>query len=95
MNPNDFDAWLQNVPKTEPDETDLAMLAQAEAENDGTAITLGELMNELDEVKLSGRVNVRMPKSLQRTLIQNAKAEGVSLNQYVVYSLTRAVENAR
>lgn len=90
MDKKDFDTWLENVPEEEPDEIDLAMMREAEEVNDGTTITLEEFMAE---TRLTGRVNVRMPKSLQRTLIQNAKKEGVSLNQYVVYSLTKHVNN--
>jgi antitoxin HicB len=36
----------------------------------------------------SGRFNVRIPRSLHRQLVQNAKREGISLNQYVTYLLT-------
>ncbi len=36
----------------------------------------------------SGRFNVRLPRSLHRQLTQNAKREGISLNQYVIYLLT-------
>jgi len=36
------------------------------------------------EREYSGRVLVRMPKSLHRRLDEEAKAEGVSLNQYIV-----------
>jgi predicted RNase H-like HicB family nuclease len=38
----------------------------------------------------SGKLLVRMPKSLHAVLIQSAKRENVSLNQYVVYLLTTA-----
>lgn len=91
MDKKDFETWLDNLPEEEPDEFDLAMLKQAEEENDGTTIAMEDLMEEL---KLSGRVNVRMPKSLHKQLIQNAKAEGVSLNQYLVYSLTQVANNS-
>ncbi len=37
----------------------------------------------------SGKFNVRLPKSLHRQLIIEAKEEGVSLNQYVLYKLSR------
>jgi antitoxin HicB len=36
----------------------------------------------------SGRFNVRLPRSLHQQLTQNAKREGISLNQYVTYLLT-------
>ncbi|WP_353928518.1 toxin-antitoxin system HicB family antitoxin [Desulfofundulus kuznetsovii] len=39
----------------------------------------------------SGRILVRAPKSLHRILAEKAREEGVSLNQYIVYQLSRAV----
>ncbi|GEO27317.1 antitoxin HicB [Alicyclobacillus acidoterrestris] len=37
----------------------------------------------------SGKFNVRVPKSLHRELAERAEKEGVSLNQYIVYQLSR------
>lgn len=44
----------------------------------------------------SGEYKIRMPKELHRELIQNAKKQGVSLNQYCIYLLTKnsALPNA-
>ncbi len=39
--------------------------------------------------KYSGRIALRTPKSLHRRLIENAEKEGVSLNQYLVYLLSK------
>lgn len=36
------------------------------------------------------RLSLRLPDSLHDQLVARAKAEGVSLNQYLVYTLTRA-----
>ncbi len=36
------------------------------------------------------RLTVRLPDSLRERLARQAKAEGVSMNQYLVYALTRA-----
>jgi len=41
--------------------------------------------------QLSGKFNVRLPKSLHRALVDRAEAEGVSLNQLVVYLLSRGI----
>ncbi|MDJ0734761.1 MAG: toxin-antitoxin system HicB family antitoxin [Nostocaceae cyanobacterium] len=38
----------------------------------------------------SGRLLVRMPKSLHRRLASTAECEGVSLNQYIVFLLSAA-----
>jgi antitoxin HicB len=39
----------------------------------------------------SGKVNLRMPRSLHRDLARRAEDEGVSLNQFMVVALARAV----
>ena len=43
--------------------------------------------NSLDEY--SGQFKLRIPKSLHRTLSINSKKEGVSMNQYCVYLLSK------
>ena len=40
------------------------------------------------------RLTVRLPQSLHQRLAQQADREGVSLNQYIVYTLTRTVTAA-
>jgi antitoxin HicB len=37
----------------------------------------------------SGRFNLRLPRSLHRTLVESAEREGVSLNQYVLMLLAQ------
>lgn len=40
----------------------------------------------------SGKLNVRLPKSLHRALAMRAEEEGVSLNHLIVYKLTQTME---
>ena len=44
-----------------------------------------------DAKAYSGKVNLRMPRSLHRDLARRAEEEGVSLNQFMVVALARAV----
>lgn len=37
----------------------------------------------------SGQFKLRMPKSLHRSLVENSRREGISMNQYCVYLLSR------
>lgn len=37
------------------------------------------------------RLTLRLPETLHQQLVDLAQAEGVSLNQYIVYALTRTV----
>lgn len=39
----------------------------------------------------SGKLNVRIPKTLHRTLAERAKEEKVSLNQYINYQLSKGI----
>lgn len=43
----------------------------------------------------SGKLNLRMPKSLHRDLVRKAEEEGVSLNQLMVANLARSVNEIR
>ncbi len=64
-----------------------ASLAKAEAINDGITVSLDEFMQELEGY--SGRIVLRIPRSLHKALKEQAAAEGVSLNQYMLYKLSR------
>ena len=44
-----------------------------------------------DEKEYSGKFFIRTPKSLHRTLAKMAEREGVSLNQFLVATLSKAV----
>ena len=62
-------------------------LAEAEAMDDGSTVTLEEYKKELEEY--SGRLVLRIPRSLHKSLKEMAKLEGVSLNQYMLYKLSK------
>lgn len=64
-----------------------ASLAEAEAMDDGTTVSLDTLKRELDGY--SGRLVLRIPRSLHKLLKEEADVEGVSLNQYMLYKLSR------
>lgn len=52
---------------------------------EGDEIPLPESMQQAD---YSGRISLRMPKSLHRKIAEEAKAEGVSINSYIVTTLS-------
>ncbi len=62
-------------------------LAEAEAINDGTLVDLEDFERSLEDY--SGRLVLRIPRSLHRDLKRKAAAEGVSLNQYMLYKLAK------
>lgn len=62
-------------------------LAAAEAMDDGTTMDLEQFKASLEAY--SGRIVLRIPGSLHKTPKEAAAAEGVSLNQYILYKLTK------
>jgi predicted RNase H-like HicB family nuclease len=50
-----------------------------------------EIPVPLDKQPISGRYALRMPPELYRELVFEAKAQGLSLNQFIVHKLSRAV----
>lgn len=68
-----------------PDEA--ASLNAAEEMDDGTTVSLKEFKESLEEY--SGKLVLRIPKSLHKELKEQAEIEGVSLNQYMLYKLAR------
>jgi predicted RNase H-like HicB family nuclease len=45
--------------------------------------------DEPDLSEFSGQFKLRMPRSLHRSLSVNAKKEGISMNQYCIYLLSK------
>lgn len=87
MTQKKFEAKLKTLPVEEPDEIDKAMLAEAESIDDGTTVSLEQFNRDLEEY--SGRLVLRIPRSLHKELKEQAAREGVSLNQYMLYKLAR------
>lgn len=50
-----------------------------------------EIPEPTGKEEYSGKFNIRMPKSLHRTLVEKANEENISLNQYINYQLARSV----
>ena len=56
----------------------------------GDTIEEGIEINEPDSIEdYSGQFKLRIPKTLHRTLALHARKEGISMNQYCVYLLSR------
>lgn len=62
-------------------------LAEAEFADDGETISLNEYKRQLSEY--SGKLVLRIPRSLHKSLKEAADMEGVSLNQYMLYKLAK------
>ena len=77
--------WLTTRPSLRPGEA--AALAEAEAMDDGSSVSLDAFKAELEGY--SGKLVLRIPRSLHKHLKEEAEIEGVSLNQYMLYKLSR------
>lgn len=56
------------------------------------AIEDGVTINEPQELEqYSGQFKLRIPKSLHKQIAQRAKNEGISMNQYCVYLLSKNI----
>lgn len=54
------------------------------------AIEDGVSINEPDDVEnYSGQFKLRIPKSLHKSLAEHSKQEGISMNQYCLYLLSK------
>ena len=52
-------------------------------------IEIDEPCTELNSSEYSGQFKLRIPKSLHHSLAKHAKREGISMNQYCLYLLTK------
>lgn len=50
-----------------------------------------EIIEPMNEEKYSGMFRLRIPKSLHYKLALNAKLEGISMNQYCLYLLSKNI----
>lgn len=86
----EFEDKMAKISAIEPEEMtdeEKASLEAAQAMDDGTTISFEELKKSLDEY--SGKLVLRIPRSLHKELKTEAEIEGVSLNQYMLYKLAK------
>ena len=97
MEEGGYTAWYPDLPGCLTcSETMEGIMANAEdakkawiqaALEDG--VTIAEPSEDQSLSDYSGQCKLRMPKSLHRSLSMHAKEEGISMNQYCLYLLTK------
>lgn len=90
LTPDEVEQKFAEINARPPEEltpSEAASLAEAEDMDDGATVSLEAFKKELEEY--SGRLVLRIPRSLHRSLKEAAEIEGVSLNQYMLYKLSR------
>lgn len=65
------------------------MTAQASNGDINTPDKLQQQLSDISNNGYSGKLSIRIPKSLHKQLIDFAKAENISLNQYILYKLSK------
>ena len=83
--------FLEKMKKTkaqQPDAVDLKMLLDIEKENDGTYIGWEDYKLERE---FTGQIALRVAKDLHKEAYVLAKQQGLSLNQFCSFCLTRQI----
>ena len=83
LSPAELEQRFAEINAREPEE----LTAEAEAMDDGSSVSLDAFKAELEGY--SGKLVLRIPRSLHKHLKEEAEIEGVSLNQYMLYKLSR------
>lgn len=90
LTPEEIQRKFAQINQREPETLtaeEQASLSAAVAVDDGTTVRLEDFQNDLEEY--SGKLVIRIPRSLHKELKEAAKREGVSLNQYMLYKLSK------
>ena len=87
---SDIQERFNSVQEVEPDAVDLEAINRINESNDtDEGISLAQMDTLRANQEYSGKISVRVPKSLHRNLAQSAKDEGISLNQFILYKLAK------
>ncbi|MBR1373743.1 toxin-antitoxin system HicB family antitoxin [bacterium] len=85
MTEQEINARFAEINAREPEEPSAEDIRAIQAAQNESAVSLEELKAELEQY--SGKIILRIPRSLHKQLKEAAAIEGVSLNQYMLYKL--------
>ena len=87
---NEIGKRFAAIQEVEPDAEDLEAIEHITKANDTSkGITLEEMDAIREAQEYSGKLSLRLPRTLHRDLSMAAKMEGISLNQFILYKLAR------
>jgi len=86
MNKNEWIEKLKSIPTVEPDDLDRQMMKAAIKNSSDEGVTLDNMLNEMN---YNGKISLRVPRTLHKELVVKAKQEGVSLNQFLLYKVSK------
>ena len=87
MERREIEKRFAEIDAREPEEATAEELAAITAAEEEESVSLSDFRESLEGY--SGRLVLRIPRSLHKALKQEAEVEGVSLNQYMLYKLAR------
>ena len=85
MTEQEINARFADINAREPEEPSAEDIRAIQTAQNEPAISLEDLKAELEQY--SGKIILRIPRSLHKQLKEAAAIEGVSLNQYMLYKL--------
>ena len=87
---NNIEKRFVSIREVEPDADDLQTIERIkQADDTSEGITLDEMDKLRAKQEFSGKISLRVPKTLHRELALGAKEEGISLNQFILYKLAK------
>ena len=87
---NNIEKRFTAVPEADMEAEDMEAIQRIEKASDtGKGITLHEMDQRREARGYSGKISLRIPKSLHRDLTEGAQKEGISLNQFILYRLAK------
>jgi predicted HicB family RNase H-like nuclease len=86
MNKKEFERKLNAIEEIAPDDFDKQLIIEAREQNNNEIKSLNDFKTLMD---YNGKLSLRIPRSLHMSLVEHAKTEGVSLNQFALYKLSR------
>lgn len=90
LSQDEIDRRFAEIRTAEPETMtaeEASSLKAAEEVDGGSSVSQEEFKRGLEE--FSGKLVLRIPRSLHKALKEQAEIEGVSLNQYMLYKLAR------
>ena len=81
-------ARISGIAEVAPDDIDLQMINEFEDEPMEDATDWEEYKIKREERAFNGNISLRIPRELHQKLVETAKEQGVSLNQYCLYKLS-------
>ena len=87
---SDIETRFKNISEIQPDAEDIKSIESIRQSGDtDSGITLYEMDQLRSKLEYSGKISIRVPKTLHRDLALGAKDEGISLNQFILYKLAK------